>query len=195
MGDTGRGWKKIVAATDLEDTGDHALREAMRIARKLGGSELHLVTVVKVAPEMHDAKEVERLDTDIEQAMTALRERVQDVCAPISEDLAFSHESHLHVRLGQPAEAIHQLAIDIDADVIVVGTHQRTGLRKLVLGSVAEKLVELAHVPVLVAQPKSLEGLPKSGRADAPRPGGDGGHSSRETLHFRPRTSHIAGLV
>jgi hypothetical protein len=82
--------------------------------------------------------------------------------------------------------------------MIVVGTHGRSGVKRLVLGSVAEALVRAACAPVVIAHPKHYEGLAKSARADAPRPGQDlSSHGSTESvvLHIAPRVQHISGLV
>ena len=54
------------------------------------------------------------------------------------------------MNIGNPAHAIAQLASDIAADIIVVGTHNRRGVERLLLGSVAEGTVRYAHCPVLV---------------------------------------------
>ena len=54
-----------------------------------------------------------------------------------------------HLESGEPASTILRVAGERAADLIVAGTHGRTGVRHLLLGSVAEKLVRLAKVPVL----------------------------------------------
>jgi hypothetical protein len=110
----------------------------------------------------------------------------------------YSQQIVFHVRLGDPAEALHQVAVDVDADLIGVGTHARAGVERLLLGSVAEALIRRAHVPVLVAQPKDFSDLPRSERPDPARPGDDltcHGLSARLHLEFLPRTTHIPGLL
>lgn len=188
--------RRVVAAVDLTETGANALREAMRLARRLNSSELHAVYVLDTNPGTHDAQKIAELSEALETASTQLKEHVLEVCAPDEAEDDFEQELVVHVRLGRPADAIHQLCVDIDADLVVVGTHQRTGLAKLLLGSVAEQLIERARLPVVVAHPKNYADLPRSAKADAPRDGDFGdGLTQRETLHFRPRTSHISGLV
>jgi nucleotide-binding universal stress UspA family protein len=68
-----------------------------------------------------------------------------------------------HIAVGSPAREIAQLASDLEADLIVVGTHGRTGLRRLLLGSVAEGVLRLASCPVLVERPKAnpSDGVPE----------------------------------
>jgi nucleotide-binding universal stress UspA family protein len=57
-----------------------------------------------------------------------------------------------HVRVGRPDQHLVQLARELQADLLVVGTHGRTGLERMVLGSVAERVVRSAPCPVLVAR-------------------------------------------
>jgi len=56
----------------------------------------------------------------------------------------------LHVLIGDPGETIADLAAELKADLIVLPSHGRTGLKRLLIGSVAERVVRLAHCPVLV---------------------------------------------
>jgi nucleotide-binding universal stress UspA family protein len=63
----------------------------------------------------------------------------------------------VHNLTGDPAEAIVGQAARVDADVIVLATHGRTGLKRLLLGSVAEKVVRLAGCPVFVMRDKHHE--------------------------------------
>jgi nucleotide-binding universal stress UspA family protein len=56
----------------------------------------------------------------------------------------------LHVAIGDPGHGITELAAEQKADLIVLPSHGRTGLKRLLIGSVAERVVRLAHCPVLV---------------------------------------------
>lgn len=58
----------------------------------------------------------------------------------------------LDVRIGDPGHVASERAEELGADLIVVGSHGRTGLTRLVLGSVAERVTRLAHCPVLVVK-------------------------------------------
>lgn len=57
---------------------------------------------------------------------------------------------HLEVRFGDPGHTIADFAAEQKADLIVMPSHGRTGLKRILLGSVAERVVRLAHCPVLV---------------------------------------------
>jgi nucleotide-binding universal stress UspA family protein len=59
-----------------------------------------------------------------------------------------------HVYPGDPATEILRLAEDMNADLIVVGTHGRVGVKRLLMGSVAEAVMREAHCPVLVMRPR-----------------------------------------
>lgn len=71
----------------------------------------------------------------------ALRERLAKTSVP---------EAQLHILFGDPGSEITELAQKLHADLVVLTSHGRTGLRRLLIGSVAERVVRLAHCPVLV---------------------------------------------
>jgi hypothetical protein len=62
----------------------------------------------------------------------------------------------LHIRLGSADLEIAQLASDVGADLVVVGTREHSGLERLLLGSVGASLIRNAPCPVLVCRPKSV---------------------------------------
>lgn len=190
--------ERVVVGIDQSETGDHALREAMRLCRRLPGSELHIANVIRVERGLHDADRIAQLASVLHERIDALREYVSRVCQPRDGEAPFTQETVFHVRLGDAADALHQLAVDIDADLIVVGTHARRGMEKLILGSVAQELIQIARVPVLVARPKDFTGLPRTEVPEPARPGEDlrsTGLSDRLHLEFVPRTTHISGLI
>lgn len=183
---------RIVVGVDFTEVGDHALDESIRYAMKIQNSELHPVFVI-AEPAKRQLGEAER---NLEEARDKLHARVVERCEATGQ--RFDQQMVFHVRLGEPAEAIHQVAVDVEADVIVVGTHGRRGLSKMLLGSVAEELVRTARVPVMVARPKQLDDLAKSPQPEDARPGEDL-HAARimasEKVTVGKRPSHIAGLV
>jgi nucleotide-binding universal stress UspA family protein len=76
-----------------------------------------------------------------------LREELQRV-QPVRAGIAVEHR----LEYGDPAAVILEVAQDIGADLIVMGTHGRTGLRRLLMGSVAERIVRKASSPVLTVR-------------------------------------------
>ena len=81
-----------------------------------------------------------------------LRKRVLAVAESRSEASAAGSTAHfyVHTRIGDPAAAILGAARDVQAEMIIVGTHSKKGVRRLLLGSVSEKIVREADCPVLV---------------------------------------------
>jgi nucleotide-binding universal stress UspA family protein len=89
-------------------------------------------------------------------------EVVAEITEGLQKQLAKSLEAHraegvtLEGKLvaGAPVEAVLEVAKDVGAEYIVIGTHGRTGVARFVIGSVAERLVRLSTVPVLVVPTK-----------------------------------------
>lgn len=184
---------RIVVGVDFTEVGDHALDESIRYAMKIDQSELHPVFVI-AEPTKRKLGEAER---HLEEGRDALRARVLERCEATGQ--RFDQEVVFHVRLGDdPAAAIHQVAVDVDADLICVGTHGRRGLSKMLLGSVAQELVRTARIPVMVARPKQIDDVDKSAKPEDARPGEDL-HAQRimasEKVTVGKRPSHISGLV
>jgi nucleotide-binding universal stress UspA family protein len=78
------------------------------------------------------------------EAMTGLYDVLHDV-RPADESIPYTHR----LIEGKPASAILKLAADENVELIVMGTHGRTGFQRMVLGSVAEEVVRKAKCPVL----------------------------------------------
>lgn len=175
---------RIVIGMDLEDEGDLALMEGLRIGGPVA-AELHAVHVI---PTRRDTEVLARV---LDLGLSRLRERVAKVA--VSSPV----EVRLHVRFGDAATVLQQVAVDYDADLLIVGTRARGGVARTVLGSVAESLVRTAKLPVLVARAKRLEELERTPQPDEHRPGATlhGDQQISEVIRVGPRTSHIAGLV
>lgn len=194
MTDSSESTHRIVVGCDMSETGDHAVREALHLAKLIPGSELHVTNVLRAEKNLHDAKKIDELSDKLRSAVDNLTAHVSGLGT--GDD--YEREVVVHVRLGEPAAALHQVAIDVDADLIVVGTHGRKGVEKLILGSVAEELMRMARLPVVVAHPKNFEGLEATAKPDAARPGEkltSDGLTDRLRLTFRSRNSHVSGLV
>ena len=134
----------ILAAIAFDDTGVTALQEAARIAQQHRRAELHLVHVLP--PTQHD--ELLSLHARLAGAPAELQKRIRKV------ELTGISKVTAHLRSGSPSSSIVQTAVDIDADLLVVGTRRRRGFERLVTGSVAERVVQQAHCPVLIALAK-----------------------------------------
>ena len=138
---------QIVVGFDFSPLADLALAEAAAIAARDSDLVIHLVHVIEArvpAPDMTpiEAEILDQVRPHVERAL-----RVADAG---TDQRVFSH-----VRWGNPSSEILALSQEVEADMIVVGTHGRTGLSRLMVGSVAEKVVRHAGCPVLVMRPRT----------------------------------------
>ena len=141
-------FKKILAATDGSDLSITAALRAVPLA-KLAGASLTVVFVQDTYPYAGIGEaNTEGLQTYIATAHeTALRAADRVAEAAKAEGIAFDT---LVVENRQAAAGIVDAAQATEADLIVMGSHGRGGLAKLVLGSVAAEVLVLSTVPVLV---------------------------------------------
>lgn len=150
----------IVVGIDFEADGNLALDAALSMALQRPGAEVHPVYVDGSLA----AKGVE-LGPNVESVAKRSEDTFKRVNALADERLAALTTGHrmppllAHYRVGKPAEEVVQLAVDLNADLIVVGTHGRRGVSRLVMGSVAAQVTKLARCPVFVVRPKDHEHL------------------------------------
>lgn len=142
--------KKVLALTDGSPISRNALKYAVEICNQLG-AELHLLTVIEKAPSYVTAQVGKEY---FEQAEAALREEVGS-CSGYCETSGLS--CHGEVRSGIVFEEIITYAEEVDADLIVMSTHGRSGLSHVLLGSMAEKVVRHAPCPVMTIRPKAKD--------------------------------------
>jgi len=136
----------IVVAVDLSPVSEAVVATAVSVAGARP-TELHLLHVLR--PEPPELITTQHFATVIEQTMKRLDDLVPDLPGSIERVI-------IHVRAGEAEVEVAQLASDIAADLIVVGTHGYRGIDRLLLGSVAEALVRNAPCPVLTYRPKSV---------------------------------------
>lgn len=140
------GFEKILAPTDGSDPADIASEHGIALAAATEAA-LHVVHVVDMNAVSGKVGSAEILDALEEVGQQA----VDDVVDRADEASLRSVEAS--VLSGTPARAILDYAADRDIDLIVIGTHGRTGLERYLLGSVTEKIVRLADTPVLTVSP------------------------------------------
>lgn len=137
------GWKKIVVATDGSRFSTPAMERAIDFAKSYGG-DLIVVSVVDVPSEFY-AESPKALDGMIQEAKAFVSN------AKKQADGA-GVKTGTVVREGEAFRVITDLARDTGADIIVMGSHGRTGLRRLLMGSVTEKVIGHTPCPVLVVK-------------------------------------------
>jgi len=142
-------WRRILCAVDLSEPSRAALRDAAQIARDCN-AELTLLHVSKIGKPMTGA---DPFVPDIDTVMREDREALEAELQPWREEAARIADRAVTVTVvhGSPADEIVKFAGE-RFDLVVVATHGRTGVRRLVLGSVAEHVVRESSVPVLVVR-------------------------------------------
>jgi nucleotide-binding universal stress UspA family protein len=88
---------------------------------------------------------------NVEEVRSAVEEHGEQLVAETA-NLLGDVDVETAVKSGDPAQVIHSYADENDIDMIVMGTHGRTGLDRYLLGSVTEKVVRVADVPVLTVR-------------------------------------------
>ncbi|HEY6418735.1 MAG TPA: universal stress protein [Candidatus Binataceae bacterium] len=142
---------KILAATDFSEDSTLALGYAEELARKFGAeiSVLHVdqpLAPVMASPELGPAMDLGAM-TQIAEEQRVLAQRELDKIVARLRDSGL--KARCQLKVGSPfLEVIHTAQAD-GADLIVMGTHGRTGLVHVLMGSVAERVVQKAHCPVL----------------------------------------------
>ncbi len=142
--------KNVLFACDFSTTSEVALPYATAICRHFAAT-LHLAHVMSDTGMLMLSGGVDyvSMGTIYEDAHTEAKERLERISLGLGE---IPH--HCHVRHGQVWQNLAEIVRQNEIDLIVVGTHGRTGLGKLLLGSVAEDILRHAPCPVLTVGPK-----------------------------------------
>ncbi|AKT37118.1 universal stress protein [Chondromyces crocatus] len=140
--------KTLLVAHDFDETSDRALDQAIDLARKLGASVkvLHVYSVPIYAFPEGSAYIPSAADAaQIADAAQRHLDHVLKTRRAASPDITFEGL----LRAGMTAEEICKQADEIDADIIVIGTHGRGAIGRAILGSVAQQVMRHARQPVL----------------------------------------------
>ena len=157
----------IVVGEDYSRNSNDVREAACGFARTLEDVAIHLVHVARSNEPQHFAALTRRSATPTDPALLedlqAEKKQLKELTYRTAVSLAETGGSRIfgHLRIGNAAREIVQLASDLSADLVVVGTHGRTGIMKLLLGSVAQNVVTNASCPVLVVKPEGLPDWPE----------------------------------
>ena len=142
-------FKRILVTADGSPTSDKGVVTAANLAKSLG-AHLTLLHVVDTRPVYADFAGIND-SSDIIAAQTEAGERILTKARALVATTGVEVGSRLvESSLDSIATVVLQEAHSQQADLIVMGTHGRTGLRNLLLGSVAEAVLHAASVPVLL---------------------------------------------
>jgi len=144
-------YRRILVAVDGSAASSKGLREAVRLAKAAGAK----LCILHVVDEFHAFAGYDGLGAteDLLPAFRAGGKKVLDKAKRIAHAAGVRASTVLREMIGGPAaDPIVREARKQRADLIVLGTHGRRGVRRLVLGSDAEQVVRTASVPVLLVR-------------------------------------------
>lgn len=143
-------YQHILVPIDGSETSMVAMKEAIKLGKALN-SKITVVQVMALDPFIADAyvktgetnELIERTRTYLLDILEQAKQQFYNEGITVETKLLEGFIVH---------EEIIQAAQDLNADLIVMGSHGRTGVRKLVLGSVAQKVLGESHIPVLIVR-------------------------------------------
>jgi nucleotide-binding universal stress UspA family protein len=142
-------YRHLVIATDGSDLAAKAVTHALALAKALG-ARATAVTVTDILPT--GPYSPIPMPSMIERYETAAAESAAGILSSVSEaagKLGVTCET-LHIRDQAPAEGVIAAAAETGCDLIVMASHGRRGVSRMLLGSQAQKVVTLSPVPVLI---------------------------------------------
>lgn len=159
-------FKKILCPVDMSEFSLQALRLAVEVAGASGATldilhvihnpfdELYMTALTETDPALIDAYALEPHKRA--NIVRATEEHSEVLLKQFCHETVKRHAPvRYHIKKGDPFEAILDGAEDFMTDLIVLATHGRTGIKRLVIGNVAEKVVRHAPCPVLTVKPKT----------------------------------------
>ena len=150
--------KQILVPTDFSDNAQHALDYAVALAKRCSAT-LHLlhtpVIPTYLLMDLSYSPGPEAVTRILNDSQAALDEQAKGVAASGVEYFTAIREGTVH-------EVIRDYAQEHDVDLVVMGTHGRTGVSKLMYGSVTERVIKTVHTPIIVVPPGGDDKLPSS---------------------------------
>ncbi len=155
--------KRVLVALDGSTAGEAVLRFLMEIAGPLGMTDMLLHVLEPIRPQVVEG-------TVIIDDVEARRREAEEYLAPISAALRSQGvDTAWAIHRGRPAEEILAAARESGADLIAMATHGRTGVGRLLFGSVAEAVLRHAPVPVFMMREPHPIAAPVTSRKEAVR--------------------------
>ena len=137
--------KTILVPVDFSDTSERALDYAVDLAKLLGATVVVMHSYELPVYGFPDGAFV----ATVEMATRIMNGAQAGLQAEVDKRKGSGVEMKTVLRQGIPVDEVHSVADEVNADLIVVGTHGRRGLARALLGSVAENVIRTSHRPVL----------------------------------------------
>jgi nucleotide-binding universal stress UspA family protein len=147
--------KKILFPTDFSTLSDEALAQATSLARDSGAKLI--IVHVQEPPTAYGGGE---MYYGVPEPDTEAIEKMLKAIVPKDPEVSYEHR----LVMGDPAAEIERIAEEEDVDLIIMATHGRTGLTRLLMGSVAEAVVRRAPCPVFSFKRPHKEAVGQEGK-------------------------------
>lgn len=142
--------KRILCAVDFSDSSALVADYATELGKSLGAE----ITVLYVAPSLNQYVGFHVPPSSIENFVGGIVDGAEQTMEQFIQDNFAGVKVSGRVVTGYAAEEILGVAKEVQADMIAMGTHGRRGIDRLLFGSVAEKVVKSAEIPVLTIRPQ-----------------------------------------
>src|SRR5512133_447982 len=148
--------QRILVPIDFSDSSVNAMRYAVGLAGKIDTQ----LTILYVVPRDYGWLEIgKEAMREYDEALQS--QAVESLRALAQSEIPAGTSVDLEVRIGRPAEEIVAAAAESKADLILLSTHGHTGLDRLLIGSVADRVARLAPCPVFLMRPGKSSPEPK----------------------------------
>lgn len=143
-------YQKILVAIDDSEISANVIQQAAQLAKALN-SQITLVQVMTLDPYLADAylrmgqsnELVERVRSYVQENLTKAQKQFEELGQTVATQVVEGFSVH---------EEIIKAAQNLEVDLIIMGSHGRTGFKKFILGSVAQKVLGESHIPVLIVR-------------------------------------------
>ncbi|MEI6640311.1 MAG: universal stress protein [Chlorobium sp.] len=141
----------ILCPVDFSDASSKAVQYAKEFATSMG-SVVHLLNVVEPRPMAVDITlNYVPLEEDLEHAAE------EDLQIIVQEFQLAGLKVESSIEIGNPSDVILDKSQDLDVNLLIMGSHSKKGLSRLIMGSVAETVVRKANCPVLIVKAEERE--------------------------------------
>lgn len=138
-------YQDVLIPTDGSEASESAIEHGIALADRLGAT-VHALTVREGAGSMKQDHMRTDPDEEVDDALMAVVDAAERSDVPVRTEVLESPDA---------ADAIVTYAEEANVDLIVVGTHDRSGIGEVLQGSIAEGVVETAPVPVVTVRPNA----------------------------------------
>ena len=146
---------QVVVGYDFSPTAEEALARALDVACRAPQHTLHVLAALD---PHHGLAVAPTLDVTYEYAEKIQRLAAERISSALAgRDAAHEVQFFVHARIGSASDELLRIAEEVGADLIFVGSHGRTGIRRILLGSVSERIAREARCPVMIVRHKDYK--------------------------------------